>query len=622
MAIPSGELYLLRNVPLTPAYEHTIDFVNKQVQYDYFRQFIKEVVVNERYSYFRKEREYIVVESPLSALDDINYMMFRSADGERLYYAFVTDKRFVNDITTSIYFQIDVLQTYAFDYQWKASYIKQAHVDRWTAGHKPIYSKTDEGLDYGTEYSVENGYRIQQSDSLRWLLVSMKDYSALDTSYVASAGNVNPAPSPFTCFLVPLVLSLKSDNTPRDVMYGSIPGMVAPKLATYNDLIKLMDTTAFGDYVQSISLLPYCPFPVSGLSFGGDDPIYVDISDVKLEYTSIKDSSGTSYSFFIIKSADLGILEGARTLAKTEWNTGLEDSLPTDEQWQEIKRKPYTTKRDKRFESKLLCAPYRYNLLTDWRNQPVIYKNEYLTDDYIEVLFSYGLSYNAPFRYWIKNYKKDIEGRNTTLSQPLALEFPIISEAYYSYMLQNKNTIQANLTNSVISAGTGIVSGAISGASAGGWVGAVVGAVGSGVSGALNVQGQIRSENAKQMDLKAKPDTVVNSADSSFNILDKNDCLSFYRMRICCENEEILAEIFNMTGYKVNRVEVPNTRSRTRFNYIQTMGANIVGSFNQADLLAIKEIYNKGITIWHFEGFDEPFNMLDYSYENIERSLL
>lgn len=612
MAIPSGELYLMCNVPLTPAYEHTIDFADSNEQYDYFRTFIKQVVENSGYTYFRKEREYISVEAPLTALDDINYMMFRSAEGERLYYAFVTDKRYVHDNTTLIYFQIDVLQTYAFDYKWKASYIKQAHVDRWTPGHKPIYSKTEEGLDYGTEYSVENAYRLQQSDRLRWLLVSMKDYSALDTTYVASGGTVNPAPSPFVCFLVPMLL----DNSQSPIIWNN--GLTTIGISTYNDLIRLMDNSAFGDYVQNIALLPYCPIPMTIQDNGAN--ITLTISSTDCGYTSIKPESGVVCQFLIIRSADMGILQGARTLAKTEWNTGLEDSLPTDEQWQEIKRKPYTTKRDKRFESKLLCAPYRYNLLTDWRNQPIVYKNEYLTDDYIEVLFSYGLSYNAPFRYWIKNYKKDIEGRNTTLSQPLALEFPIISEAYYTYMLQNKNTIQANLTNAVISAGTGIVNGAISGGGVGGPGGVLFGAVSAGVSGALNIGAQIRSENAKQMDLKAKPDTVINSNDSSFNVLDKNDCISFYRMRICCENEEILAEIFNMTGYKVNRVEVPNTRSRTRFNYIQTMGANIEGSFNQADLLAIKEIYNKGITIWHYNKTD--FNMLDYSYENIERSLL
>lgn len=618
MATPSGEIYLLRNVPLTPAYEHTIDFADKDEQFSYFSGFIKNLIPNEAYSYIRREREYIAVELPLKELDDVNYMLFRSADSERLYYAFITDKRYVNDVSSYIYFEIDVLQTFAFDYKWQASYIKQAHVDRWTAEHKPIYSKTDEGLDYGTEYSVESAYRIEQSEYTRWLLVSVKDYSAIaDEGYISKGGTVNPAPSPFACFLVPLVTKLNG-SAPYKIVLDMKDGSFS-EIVDYNALIELMNVSSFGDYIQGISVLTYNPF-VEAEIFEAPFITTRLSSDINWQFTTIKGSSGGFYKFIVIQSAQMQQLQGGRSLAKTDWNTGLEGSLPTAEQWEEIKAKPYTTKRDKRFESKLLCAPYRYNLLTDWRTSPVIFKNEYMTTDEIDVRFSFALSYNAPFRFWLKDYKKDVEGRNTCLSQPLALEFPVISDAYYSYMLQNKNTIQANLTNSLISAGTGIVSGAIAGAGVGGIGGAAYGAITAGVSGALNVQAQIRSENAKQLDLKAKPDTVINSTDSSFNILDNNAAINFYRMRICCENEEIISEIFNMTGYKVNRVEVPNLRSRTRFNYIQTMGANIIASFSQDFLIKIKSIFDNGVTVWHYNK--TAFNMLDYSYENLERILL
>lgn len=617
MATPSGELYLLRNVPLTPAYEHTIDFADKDEQFSYFSSFIKNLIPNEAYSYIRREREYIAVELPLKELDDVNYMLFRSADSERLYYAFVTEKRYVNDVSSYIYFEIDVLQTFAFDYKWQASYIKQAHVDRWTAELKPKYSLTEEGLDYGQEYTVESAYRIEQSENIRWLLVSMKDYASLvDEGFIGNGGTVNPAPSPFSCFLVPLVLKTDGVNQPYPVKATSFANSLV--IADYNALIKLMNTSAIGDYIQSISVLTYNPF-VSSESLTDS---YINVSfpsSALISYATIKDTTGAAHSFLVLRNAAPSFLKGGITLAKTDWETGIENALPTAEQWEEVKAKPYTTKRDKRFESKLLCAPYRYNLLTDWRTSPIIYKNEYLPTNELEVKFSYALSYNAPFRYWLKDYRRDPEGRHTSLSQPQALEFPVISEAYYSYMLQNKNTIQANLTNAMVTAGTGIVSGAAGGI-AGGPAGMLLGAAGAAVSGAVNVSAHIRSENAKQLDLKAKPDTVINSNDSSFNILDNNACISFYRMKICCENEEILADIFNMTGYKVNRVEIPNTRSRTRFNYIQTLGANIIGSFSQEDLLKIKEIYDKGVTIWHYNK--TAFNMLDYSFENMERNLL
>lgn len=606
MAIPTGEIYLLRNVPLTSSYEHTIDFKDKDEQLNYFLTFRKYTF--DKYTYIRKEREFLTFELPIAMADDINYMLFRSADGERLYYAFVGNKRFISADVTEISFEIDVMQTYMFDYKFNASYIRQAHVDRWTAEHKPIYSKTDEGLFYGTEYNVETAFKIEQSEYIRWLLVSLKDYSAIaEEGHVSGGGTVNPAPSPFACFLVPLVLKTNDVNEPYDVnvtIFGW-SGLVAD----YNDLIGLMNGSAFGDYIQSINVLAYNPF-VYYDSFDGTNINVQWKSSALMETVFINGNS--EKPFLVLRNAALSLLQAGNTLARTEWNNGIENSMPTAEEWDEIKRNPYTTARDKRFESKLLCAPYRYNVLTDWRNNPVIFKNEYLPVDYIDVKFAFALSYNAPFRYWIRDYKKDPEGRNACVSQAIGLEFPVISDAYYSYMLQNKNTIQTNITNGIINAGMGIVSGAMSQ----GVAGAVSGAIG----GAVNVATKIRSENAKQQDLKAVPDTLINSIDSSFSVLDKNACINFYRMRICCENEEIIAEIFNMSGYKVNRVDVPNLRSRTRFNYIQTAGANITGSFSQTDIQRIKNIFDNGITIWHYNTVD--FKPLDYSYENIEVNLI
>lgn len=612
MARPSGQIYLLKDVPLLPSYDHTIDFKDSNEQYNYFLSFLKPGYSLTNYTYVRKERESIVIEKTMDQLDDINYLIFRSENESRLYYAFVTNKIYVNPSTTQIIFVLDVMQTYMFDYKWKASYIRQSHVDRWNAEHKPIYSKTEEGLDYGTEYSIESAYRIEQSENIRWLLVSCVDYSEMEgEGHNASGGTLNPAPTPFITMLIPLSLLTTSMGEEYSVNATLTSGASVGSqfIASYTDLVKLMQESAFGNYVKSISLLNYNPFimyeSVEGESIHVFFPAQVVFQT--RTFTAVPEKK-----FLILTKASQTYLKGDRVLARSEWNIGLENTLPTDEEWAEVKKNPYTTKRDKRWESKLLCAPYRYNLLTDWRNSPVVFKNEYMTTDKIEIKYTYALSYNAPFRYWIKDYKKDPEGRYTSLMQPIGLEFPVISDAYYTYMLENKNTIQANLTTGIINAGAGVVAGGMSG----GWIGAAAGLA----NGVLNVTNQIRSENAKQIDLKAKPDSVINSVDSSFNVIDKNTDVTFYRMRICCENEEILGEIFNMTGYKVNRVEVPNTRSRTRFNYIQTLGANIVGSINQRDLLEIKSIYDKGITIWHYNK--DHFNFLDYSYENMEVNLV
>lgn len=617
MAIPSGEIYLLKGVPLTSTYEHTIDFKDKDEQFNYFYSFVKRVIT--KYTYIRREREYLSVELPLKDLDDVNYMLFRSADSERLYYAFVTDKVYTNPSTSTVFYALDVMQTFQFDYKWNASYIRQAHVDRWTAEYKPIYSKTDEGLDYGTEYSIESAYKLEQSDSVRWLLVTMRDYSALvDSGYVTTNSQFKPVPGTFVSFLVP-ICDDSGDMTSYTITNSAaldITGINAAGIFHgYESLINLMLKSALGDYIISISLLTYNPFIVNTtLKTARSFDVTLNTA---ANYGAASFKGSGTYQFLIVYDADRTLFNNV--LARAEWSIGLENTLPTAAQWSEIKRKPYTTPRDKRFESKLLCAPYRYNLLTDWRNSPVIFKNEYMTTDEIVVNYSLALSHNAPMRFWVKDYKRDPEGRYTSLVQSMAPEFPVVSDAYSQYILQNKNTIQANLTNAMINAATGTISGVASGFSAGP-IGAIIGGITGGISQGLNLQQHIRNENAKQGDLKAVPDGVINNADSAFSIVDKNDVVTFYRMRICCENEEIIAEIFNMSGYKVNRVEIPNTRSRTRFNYIQTAGANITGSISQQYLTQLKEIFNAGVTIWHYNK--EHFNMLDYSYENIEVNLI
>lgn len=621
MAKPTGYIYLLNNVILSRTYEHTIDFKDADEQYSYFRGFTKHTLTD--YSYIRREREYISVGLPMTELEDINYLIFRSEKDGRLYYAFVTNKVYNSPTVTWIFFEIDVLQTYMFEYKWQPSYISQAHVDRWTAEHKPIYSKTDEGLAYGTEYIIENAFSIEQSEKVRWLLVTMiqpgnGEDSVLEVdNFISSIGDFDPVESAFGCFLVPIIID---PSISAVTIQGGEVGNVDIS-SNYYDFIRFMQFTGLGNYIRSISLLTYNPFLVelgvmgANLQFGIRTGIGGDFT-----YFNIKVGSFTplSINLFCLSKIPEDYFKGV--LARAEWNIGLEDTLPTEKQWEEVLKNPYTTPRDKRFESKLLCAPYRYNLLTDWRNDPVVFKNEYMTTDKIEIKYSMALSYNAPFRYYISDYKRDPQGRYTTLSQPIAPEMPIISDAFYTYMLENKNTIQANLTNSIINAGASVAQGAISGAAIGGPWGAVGGAITGAANGILNISAQIRSENAKQADLKMKPDTVINSNDSAFNIVDDNSAITFYRMRICCENEEILGEIFNMTGYKVNRVEIPNTRSRVRFNYIQTSRANITGSFNQTDLTLIKEIYDRGITIWHYS--EKDFKPFDYSFENMERNLL
>lgn len=622
MATPSGVVTLCKNALVPRDYSHTIDFKDPSEQLAYWGLLKKYQI--EKVPYIRKQRAYIVVPYSLDDLVDVNYMYFYCKEDSKIYYAFVTDKEYSQEKQSFIYFDIDVMQSYMFDYTVRPSYILQEHVDRWTADHQPIYSKTDEGLNYGDEYVVESAYRIKETaleEEIRWYLVVMKNPKELRID----GGTPEPIAihgynTPYLYYLVPE----SKENVFQFRYNASLSEPAEDGIGDMYDLTDLMLNSTIGDFIVQIARLNYLPF---NFKYGKDTGVIVvdSVDEEDVWFTTSRLGTETKSVSFIQIIEIFNNYNFMQNLAEMGVFEGIESAMPTKEQWTEIKAKPYEIDRDRRFESKLLCYPYRYNLLTDHKNQPILVKNEYIGGDKIKVNYTQAISFNSPARYWLENYLKDPEGRDNSLVNLVPEEQPITSDVYYNYMLQNKNQIQANVSNAVINAGTNILQGALTGAvftpptGVGGLGAAALGA-GALLEGVVNVSNMIRSENAKQKDLKNMPNTIINSNDCLFNNVDKNHYIDFYRYKICCEFEEQLADTFNMYGYTIKRVKTPSTKSRVRFNYVKTIGANVVGSFNQNDLAMIRAIYDAGITFWHYNTTN--FKMFDYSLENIERSLL
>lgn len=639
MTQPQGTIYLVSRAPLDVTYAHTIDFSSADEQYSYWRSKVSYTLSD--YSYIRRERRYINVAMTFEDLDGVNYLFFRARKSSKIYYCFVTDREYINDENTRIYFDIDVLQSFMFDYEWKPSYIAQGHVDRWDANHKPKYSYTDEGLDYGSEYITEVAYKIKPDTAIKhgFYLVYCKQHNELVSEGQGSEATlVVNTPIPYDVYLIPddqtdVDATLENKDNRVIVGFNTGEGIQHKLTSNMKKLQSFMANSAFGEYVVQISYLPYCPFTyevatnVGVHSFTFTKVNIGDGEEARLGYTILKNDDETrTITLTRVIAVNQGAL--ARVLTSADKYLGLENAIPSAKMWEALKANPYKTERDRRYESKLLCFPYRYNLFTDWTTAPLLVKNEFLFNDKITIKERIGLGFNTPRRYYVENYRKDIEGRECSIAQALPLEQPIISDAYYNYLLQNKNQISANLTNAKINAVHGgvmaTVNGAMSGASMGGAWGALGGALFGGatsaISSAIDISNMMRSENAKQSDIKALPDNVTTSNDCSLAIVDDSTFLSWHRRVIPCDSAERLAQYWHMFGYIVKRVEVPNTRSRLRYNYLKTIGANIVGDIESSYLAQIKAIYDKGVTIWHYSNSD--FNPLDYTYENIERSLL
>ena len=74
-----------------------------------------------------------------------NYLYFRNGDTGKPYYYFITNIEYISDTTIELFLELDVLQTYLFDFELLPCFIERQHTETDEIGEHTI----DEGLEIG-----------------------------------------------------------------------------------------------------------------------------------------------------------------------------------------------------------------------------------------------------------------------------------------------------------------------------------------------------------------------------------------------------------------------------------------------------------------------------------------
>lgn len=123
---PHTNIKLLHNVPLDDTYEHTIYFDSASAQYSYFANLTKYNLVN--YTYQRVQKGVARVGIKADLLYDCNYMMFQNSSfGSKWFYAFIKNIEYVNNECSDVTFEIDVIQTWFFDFSFGQCFVEREH---------------------------------------------------------------------------------------------------------------------------------------------------------------------------------------------------------------------------------------------------------------------------------------------------------------------------------------------------------------------------------------------------------------------------------------------------------------------------------------------------------------
>lgn len=156
-----SEMYLHKGVPLDSRYEHTLRWSTQADQLNYLNSNARFYKGYSDFTYLRKESS-VKVPEPLEELEDndVNYVSMRNDQGKwRLY--FIVAKEYVSPDVTRLILELDVLQTYQFDWDIPACFVEREHPTTDNVGENVV----DEGLELG-EYVSQGGVATKNLDEL------------------------------------------------------------------------------------------------------------------------------------------------------------------------------------------------------------------------------------------------------------------------------------------------------------------------------------------------------------------------------------------------------------------------------------------------------------------------
>nr|DAF09940.1 MAG TPA: Major tail protein [Caudoviricetes sp.] len=543
---PNTVVRLLSNVPLSLNETNQLWFDDVTSQTSYFSGKVSRTF-NE-FTYQRKERNYIAIPINAEKLYNCNYLMFQNTNyANKWFYGYITEIKYVNPNTSWVFYQIDPFQTWLFQLNFKDSYVEREHVKRYENG-KPVINTIDEGLNYGTEYKVVSDKSYKMYGDTVFILVTAKDYlhkltGSLVRPFPQNIGNV---PQGFFNYIFPVSLT--------GYRAWQYKGSNLLSWAEFYD--KINTEKAYIGKVVSLTLLDFVPLNVT---VDNSNANITNMDNVTLY--NARDDLGLTGSILYVN-------EGAFSDGTISCGNKYTD-FPDYE------------------ESKLLMFPYSYTKITDMKGNEFDIKNEYINGDNLSFNVKGSIAPQNKVAYEVKNYKDNTNLLCGILNNNVS-SMAIIDDYTAAYLQGNQNTLISGASVNAISSVVGTIGNLA--------VGNVSGAVGSGVGGIV----EILQLNAKMKDIENHPPNLRNQGNNyNFDYANKYLGIRVIKYTITDEYKNTLTDYFKMFGYKVNRVKIPNLHTRQSWNYVKTVDCTIVGNMPQDDLNSIKQMFNKGITLWH-----------------------
>jgi hypothetical protein len=577
---------LYSGIPFNSDYKHTRWFDSLSDQLNWFAS-QTHVASFTQDNFQRAEGKGAILRVKMSVdqLWNVNYISFQNADYAKVFYGFVTEIEYVNNGLTRIHFEIDVLQTWMFDMNFKPSFVAREHCPLWNTDGSPVINTVPEDLNYGAEYETVYINNIQPNNGWKWLVVVAKSTIHAQDATVG-IGVTFPAKS-----IIPTVI-----GTPQPLSYYLVPFQTNDTVPVVNlsqqANVPVTKPSAFlrGLYLSDNAINNVVSIYVTdhtGIGITSDaNSITFNNNNNEIIPVSFTASDSNTYQCLYVQSVwsfdQLSYFAGTKYLG---YNTVT--------------------------ESKLMMYPYCVLMLDDFKGSRSTFRNEYIEDTNLTLTVKGSLGTSNKTTYGIQAYNKDPNmtyssnvNDETALINNNPNDVAILDDNLGAFLQGHRNTIANQKQQILWSGGTqlaGNTLGAIASIASKNPAGAVGSAIGA-LGGAKQTQLAIAGINAKQEDINNTPPQLMKmGSNTSYDFGNGYNGLYVIKKQIKPEYIQKLTDYFNMYGYKLNDVKIPNFHTRASWNYVQTEGCVIRASINNEDLEELKACFDNGITLWHVD---------------------
>lgn len=178
MSTPQTNINIVSGVAIDSRYRHSIYFANQDAQLAYFGG--KVVKRLSAYSYCRKSWT-LKVDATMEEARKWNYLYFQNTPSGKWWFYFINDVEYKGERSVELTLELDVIQTYMFEWVMKRCHIERQH----TTSDKFGENQVEEDLDTG-ELTCNAWTDVQEIEELCLLIMSTYDLAVTSNTSNAS----------------------------------------------------------------------------------------------------------------------------------------------------------------------------------------------------------------------------------------------------------------------------------------------------------------------------------------------------------------------------------------------------------------------------------------------------